>query len=82
MQRLEKEQLINWFRAGEKSRDLWKIGTEHEKFVFHDFGWFLAPFGSTLETFGHHFGMHFGSILGPLGLNFSIFFGVKLLMFF
>ena len=35
MQRLEKEQLINWFRAGEKSREFWKIGTEHEKFVFH-----------------------------------------------
>ncbi len=35
MQRLEKEQLINWFRAGEKSKELWKIGTEHEKFVFH-----------------------------------------------
>ena len=35
MQRLKKEQLINWFRTGEKSRELWKIGTEHEKFVFH-----------------------------------------------
>ncbi len=35
MQRLEKEQLINWFKAGEKPRENWKIGTEHEKFVFH-----------------------------------------------
>jgi len=35
MQRLEKEQLINWFKAGEKPKEFWKIGTEHEKFVFH-----------------------------------------------
>ena len=35
MQRLEKEELINWFKAGEKLREFWKIGTEHEKFVFH-----------------------------------------------
>ena len=35
MQRLEKDQLINWFEAGAKPRKLWKIGTEHEKFVFH-----------------------------------------------
>ena len=35
MQKLEKDQLINWFEAGAKPREFWKIGTEHEKFVFH-----------------------------------------------
>jgi len=27
--------LVAWIAAGEKSKDLWRIGTEHEKFVFH-----------------------------------------------
>ena len=35
MPRLKKEHLINWFKEGEKNREDWKIGTEHEKFVFH-----------------------------------------------
>ena len=35
MPRLEKELLINWFKKGEKNREDWKIGTEHEKFIFH-----------------------------------------------
>ena len=35
MTRLKKEHLINWFKEGEKKREDWKIGTEHEKFVFH-----------------------------------------------
>lgn len=35
MPRLEKEDLLKWFQAGEKPREKWKIGTEHEKFVFH-----------------------------------------------
>ena len=35
MPRLKKEHLINWFKEGEKQREDWKIGTEHEKFVFH-----------------------------------------------
>ena len=35
MPRLKKEHLINWFKEGEKKREDWKIGTEHEKFVFH-----------------------------------------------
>ncbi len=35
MPRLDKEILINWFKKGEKNREDWKIGTEHEKFVFH-----------------------------------------------
>ena len=34
MPRLEKEDLLKWFQAGEKPREKWKIGTEHEKFVF------------------------------------------------
>ncbi|MDA9807040.1 glutamate--cysteine ligase [Alphaproteobacteria bacterium] len=35
MQRLKKEDLLKWFEAGAKPREKWKIGTEHEKFVFH-----------------------------------------------
>jgi glutamate--cysteine ligase len=31
---LSKENLINYFKKGEKSSDLFKIGTEHEKFLF------------------------------------------------
>ena len=34
MPRLKKEHLINWFKEGEKKREDWKIGTEHEKFVY------------------------------------------------
>jgi glutamate--cysteine ligase len=29
-----RDDLIGWIAAGEKPRDLWRIGTEHEKFVF------------------------------------------------
>ena len=35
MPRLKKEDLLKWFEAGAKPREKWKIGTEHEKFVFH-----------------------------------------------
>jgi glutamate--cysteine ligase len=28
-------ELIGWFAAGCKSREAWRIGTEHEKFLFH-----------------------------------------------
>ncbi len=34
-------QLAEWFAAGEKPRDAWRIGTEHEKFGFRREG--LAP---------------------------------------
>ncbi|MDF2095974.1 glutamate--cysteine ligase [Aquibaculum arenosum] len=30
----DKAQLIEWFAAGSKPREDWRIGTEHEKFVF------------------------------------------------
>ncbi|MFN3295005.1 MAG: hypothetical protein ACK414_16425, partial [Gemmobacter sp.] len=30
-----KDELIRWIAAGEKPRDKWRIGTEHEKFVFY-----------------------------------------------
>ena len=36
MSKLEKNDLIDWFVSGEKPREDWKIGTEHEKFVFHE----------------------------------------------
>ncbi len=29
------DDLVNWIAAGEKPRHRWRIGTEHEKFVFH-----------------------------------------------
>ena len=35
MSKLEKHDLLNWFKSGEKPKKNWKIGTEHEKFVFH-----------------------------------------------
>ena len=31
---LSKENLVNYFKQGEKSSELFKIGTEHEKFLF------------------------------------------------
>ena len=31
-----KKQLINWFQKSEKSKQNWRIGTEHEKFIFSD----------------------------------------------
>ena len=36
MSKLEKHDLLNWFKSGEKPKKNWKIGTEHEKFVFHE----------------------------------------------
>ncbi len=35
MPRLEKKDLLQWFKEGEKPQENWKIGTEHEKFVFY-----------------------------------------------
>ncbi|MDG1827173.1 MAG: glutamate--cysteine ligase, partial [Henriciella sp.] len=29
-----KQELIEWFEAGSKPKDQWRIGTEHEKFGF------------------------------------------------
>ena len=36
MSQLEKNDLLNWFKSGEKPKENWKIGTEHEKFIFHE----------------------------------------------
>jgi glutamate--cysteine ligase len=30
-----RDQLVAWFAAGSKPKTAWRIGTEHEKFVFH-----------------------------------------------
>jgi hypothetical protein len=35
MLRIEKQDLLKWFAEGAKPKENWKIGTEHEKFVFH-----------------------------------------------
>ena len=35
MPKLEKSDLLEWFSIGAKPRQKWKIGTEHEKFVFY-----------------------------------------------
>ncbi|MDC1375794.1 glutamate-cysteine ligase family protein [bacterium] len=35
MSQLAKNDLLNWFKLGEKPKENWKIGTEHEKFIFH-----------------------------------------------
>ena len=34
MLRIEKKDLLKWFADGAKPKEKWKIGTEHEKFVF------------------------------------------------
>ena len=36
MSQLAKKDLLNWFKLGEKPKENWKIGTEHEKFIFHE----------------------------------------------
>ena len=28
------EDILNWFQKGEKPADQWRVGAEHEKFVF------------------------------------------------
>ena len=30
-----RDELVDWIAAGEKPKNAWRIGTEHEKFVFH-----------------------------------------------
>src|SRR5690625_7527735 len=30
----DRQQLVEWFVSGSKPREDWRIGTEHEKFVF------------------------------------------------
>ena len=30
-----RDDLVAWIAAGEKPKEAWRIGTEHEKFVFH-----------------------------------------------
>ena len=30
-----KEQLIDWFKEGEKNKEEWRVGTEHEKFAYN-----------------------------------------------
>ena len=30
-----RDDLVAWIAAGEKPKPAWRIGTEHEKFVFH-----------------------------------------------
>jgi glutamate--cysteine ligase len=39
-----KEQLVEWIASGEKPVDGWRIGTEHEKFVFRRSDLSSAPF--------------------------------------
>ena len=36
MPKLEYSELLDWFKSGAKSKKDWKIGTEHEKFVFYN----------------------------------------------
>ena len=33
-QTLNLDKIFQWFKEGEKKRDEWLIGTEHEKFLF------------------------------------------------
>ena len=32
---INKEQLIEWFQLGCKKKELWRVGTEHEKFAYN-----------------------------------------------
>ena len=34
-----KDDLVGWIAAGEKPKSAWRIGTEHEKFVFYTEAW-------------------------------------------
>lgn len=40
-----KRELIEWFAAGEKPHEAWRIGTEHEKFVFRTGSLEPVPYG-------------------------------------
>ncbi len=40
-----KDDLVAWIAAGEKPKDRWRIGTEHEKFVFYTEGLEPVPYG-------------------------------------
>ena len=33
-EKLDTDKILDWFRSGEKKKDDWLIGTEHEKFLF------------------------------------------------
>src|SRR4051812_1599186 len=54
--------LVTWIEQGSKSREHWKIGVEHEKFVFHAVDHSPAPyFGANgiralMETLGNVYG--------------------------
>ena len=32
---ISREQLIDWFQSGCKKKELWRVGTEHEKFAYN-----------------------------------------------
>ena len=35
IKKLEVDQILNWFKSGEKQQSDWLIGTEHEKFLYN-----------------------------------------------
>jgi len=39
------DQLVAWLAKGNKPRDRWRIGTEHEKFPFYVDGHAPVPYG-------------------------------------
>lgn len=41
-----RDDLVAWIAEGEKPRDAWRIGTEHEKFVFHTDTLGPVPYGT------------------------------------
>jgi glutamate--cysteine ligase len=43
-------QLAEWFAAGSKPRDAWRIGTEHEKFGFRRDGPGRARYGTAASA--------------------------------
>ena len=57
-----KEQLVDWIASGEKPADAWRIGTEHEKFVFRRDDFASAAYdgpqgiGAVLEDLASRFG--------------------------
>ena len=60
----DRRQLVEWFESGSKRPDLWRIGTEHEKFVFRWSDLRRAPYGgpdgigAVLTQMSERFGWH------------------------
>jgi glutamate--cysteine ligase len=57
-----REDLVRWFLAGEKPKAQWRIGTEHEKFVFRTISLEPVPYGGPggIGALMHELIRHYG----------------------